>query len=159
MWCARNYNGKKASRREGADVKKLRFITDEVANLQVKLALAPFEGKFAPRETTSVMPGTAWVYPSRSRENHEYRAIVHQDEEQGWCGMCSCRGWAQLKRAEGATKACGHIFDALMRHPGFKLSEVMGETEAEAAAEKAHVRQMKALAKAALAGRAMARAV
>jgi hypothetical protein len=117
-------------------MKKLRFDPKEIADLKQELAMTPFEGKRAPRPGGDSMMGTATVYLSRTRENVEYRCIVVNDPEEGWKGMCSCRGWSQLKRTVGETRPCLHIFDRLTRMPEFDLQAMVG-----VALEKEEVRR------------------
>jgi len=131
-------------------MKKLRFISKEVAELRLKLKEQPFEGDYAPREIKSPMFGTAALYPSNSKANIEYRCVVYNDPEKGWVGMCVCPGWQGLRKAAGPSKPCVHIFDKLLRTPTFDLKAEMGETEVAKAKKAATLAEKKAAAKAAL---------
>ena len=133
-------------------MKKLRFLPKEIAETRAKLEANPFKGEMASRPTESIIGAIARIYPSTS-SNNEYCASIQYEKGEGWHGMCSCRGWAQCKRAEPA-RPCIHILDNLMEQVSFDLGMVMGEAAANETEEMIDLARKKAEAKAALAASA-----
>jgi len=134
-------------------MKKLRFVAKEFAEIIAKIQEDPFVGDKEPRFVKGLM-GPMGIYKSRSKAIVEYRSVVMLDPEDGWQGMCSCRGWGQAKSAKvssTAAKPCIHIVDNLMHQPTFDMEKALGEGKLAEEQEKAELRAKKKAAKKALA--------
>jgi len=130
-------------------MKKVRFIAREFARSIDEIQKKPFVGELAPKFEVGLL-GHVGIYPSRTKKNVEYRCAVRHDDDEGWQGMCACRGWAQAKRTDGPAKPCVHIVDNLLRQDGFDMEAELGEEAMKAEQERAEMEEKKKAAKAAL---------
>jgi len=132
-------------------MKKIRFNAREFAESIKLIQNDPFVGDLAPRfERGNLLGMIGAIYPSRTNAKLEYRCVVTKDPDEGWMGMCSCRGWSQAKNAKGDAKPCVHIVDNLIRQPNFRMEDEVGVEamkEEEERAAKSETRAKKKVAR------------